>query len=964
MVGEKILIVEDDSIAAMDIKKTVESFGYSVPYVASSVKEAIRKASEIEPDLILMDIVLKDEINGIEAISKINSNIPFIYLTAHSEESTIKKAKITRPEGQIIKLNDITGLKYAIELAIYKNQMDKELKESKKKFNLILENSPLPYQSLDENGNFLMVNAAWSATIGYSADEVIGKNFADFLAPGYREHFKKNFPRFKEAGEIHDVQFEMKRKDGSYIHVSYEGKIGYDQLGHFKQTHCIFQDITERKKAEKALFESEKNYRELVDNSMVAMYKTNINGDILFANEAMSSMFGYSAKEFERKKASELYKNPEDRTKIIEKLKKEFEFSFYEVEMISKSGEIINILLSAHLENNIISGMMIDITELKQMEKMMEKSVLSFRALAEYSVDGIITTDDYGKILYLNNSLLKMFGYTQDELQNCPLTILMPERYRKGFLDSLKKLRLTGEHKLTGKTIETLGLNKEGKEFPFEMSLTKWETDGEIFFTSIIRDTTDREKSLRALKESQKKFKSLVDNAADILIVHDNRGNIIEVNKQACESLQYSPEELVQMNIMDIEQDVNLEYAKKQVWPKIKPYKPFNLFGHLRRKDESVFPVEVRFAVVNIQGKKLFMGLARDITERLNMENALKESEIKYKSLFESNPDYTILSGLDGVTLDVNVAAEKIIGLSKEELVGKHFSELKFFPTDEIKLHGEKFSHLLKQENVAPYESRIFDKNADLRWVITSLTLILEDNTPKYILIINSDITERKKNENQMIKSLEEKEILLREIHHRVKNNMQIISSLLNLQIQHVENIEAVNILKESQGRVKSMAMVHEKLYQSPHFNNINFKEYVKKLVFDIFYSYGIKTETIEYVLNIENINIAVETAIPLGLIINELVTNSVKYAFPKCKGTIKIELKPSNQGLELIVADNGIGLPKKINIHNTSTLGLKLVNSLVKQIDGQIELDRNNGTSFRINFKEQIYKDRLSLIQ
>ena len=249
MADVKILLVEDESIEAMDIKRTLESFGYKVPYIASSGEEAVEKALEIMPDLILMDIILKGDIDGIEAVSKIkDQNIPVIYLTAHSEETTIERAKLTEPYGYIIKPYERIELKYAIELAIYKNQMEKELKESEKKFYLLFENSPLPYQSLDENGFLLDVNPAWLDSLGYTKDEVIGKNFADFLAPEYTEHFKKNFPHFKNAGEIHEVEFKMKRKDGSHIIVSYEGKIGYDELGKFKQTHCIFQDITQKKK--------------------------------------------------------------------------------------------------------------------------------------------------------------------------------------------------------------------------------------------------------------------------------------------------------------------------------------------------------------------------------------------------------------------------------------------------------------------------------------------------------------------------------------------------------------------------------------------------------------------------------------------------------------------------------------------------------------------------------------------
>jgi two-component sensor histidine kinase len=189
---------------------------------------------------------------------------------------------------------------------------------------------------------------------------------------------------------------------------------------------------------------------------------------------------------------------------------------------------------------------------------------------------------------------------------------------------------------------------------------------------------------------------------------------------------------------------------------------------------------------------------------------------------------------------------------------------------------------------------------------------------------------------------------------------MQIISSLLNLQMEFEHLDETLGVLKESQGRVKSMAMVHEKLYQSPMFNNINFKEYVEKLVYDIFYSYGVKSGSIEPVINIDDINLNIDTAIPLGLIVNELVTNSVKYAFPQGEGTIRVELKSLQDGMELVIADDGMGLPEEFDIEKTETLGLQLVKSLTDQIDGEIELERGQGTKFKLKFKELKYKERV----
>ena len=239
---------------------------------------------------------------------------------------------------------------------------------------------------------------------------------------------------------------------------------------------------------------------------------------------------------------------------------------------------------------------------------------------------------------------------------------------------------------------------------------------------------------------------------------------------------------------------------------------------------------------------------------------------------------------------------------------------------------------------------------------------IITFNENKNLLIIaEKEIESRKNAENKIKLSLEEKNILLQEIHHRVKNNMQIISSLLNLQTRYVDDEEAVNVLKESQNRVRSMAMIHEKLYQSNDLSHINFVDYIQSLVSNLFYSYNIKNLQIKSILEIDDIRLNMETAVPCGLIISEIVSNSLKYAFPnEMHGEILVSLKSVEDGYELIISDNGVGLPEELDFDNNKSLGLILVKSLTEQIDGEITIHRNHGTEFKIRFKELKYKERM----
>lgn len=222
---------------------------------------------------------------------------------------------------------------------------------------------------------------------------------------------------------------------------------------------------------------------------------------------------------------------------------------------------------------------------------------------------------------------------------------------------------------------------------------------------------------------------------------------------------------------------------------------------------------------------------------------------------------------------------------------------------------------------------------------------------------------QRQMAEDEIKKSLNEKEILLREIHHRVKNNMQIIISLLNLQSNYLKDEKTKDVFKESQNRVKSMSMVHEMLYRSPDLDNIQLRDYMQKLINTLINSYTTSSKRIKVFTQIEDIQMGIDTAIPLGLIINELISNSLKHAF-KDDGEGELRITAESKGGDYLIAvsDNGVGFPDDINFYRTKSLGLQLVNTLVNQITGEIKLEtrKGKGTSFKIRFKELKYKNRI----
>ncbi len=329
------------------------------------------------------------------------------------------------------------------------------------------------------------------------------------------------------------------------------------------------------------------------------------------------------------------------------------------------------------------------------------------------------------------------------------------------------------------------------------------------------------------------------------------------------------------------------------------------------------------------------------------MESELQQTKEQLRAVLDAVPGFVCWVSSDGKYLGVNQYMANTFNLSPDAFVAQEFSFLKNSP---------EFAQFMTQflADSVPTGHHVVEAqvNNSTRHYLIAAQKYHQDSLA---VSVGIDITERKLAEAQIQASLREKEVLLQEIHHRVKNNLQVISSLLDLQSQQIEESAMLEVFRESQNRVKSMALVHEKLYQSKNFAKINFAEYTESLVKYLFKAYELQSGHITLKLYIDEVTLNIDTAIPCGLIINELVSNALKHAFPDNQsGTITISLHSDiNQNLTLIVKDDGVGLPMDWDFKNTKSLGLQLVKVLTKQLKGTIEIERTRGSQFRLDFWE-----------
>ncbi len=442
-------------------------------------------------------------------------------------------------------------------------------------------------------------------------------------------------------------------------------------------------------------------------------------------------------------------------------------------------------------------------------------------------------------------------------------------------------------------------------------------------------------------------YKSLFDSMKNGVMVLDTHERIMDLNPAA--------EKLLGLDHFAVGKDAkDLLYMWDEISPKGRTDGKIVL--KLERSENKWS--EIQFTPVYRGG--LFSGwiyIFEDISDRKHAEELIVKSEKKYKELADLLPQTVFETDVNANLTFMNIYGFEMFGYTQKD-VANGLKILELIVEEERDLSREKIKNVLEgQVSGDEYTAQRRDKTKFP--IILHSNPIIHEGTHEGFRGIIIDISELKNAEDKIIASLKEKEVLLQEIHHRVKNNMQIISSLLSLQANHTGSEEATEVLKESRGRVKSMAMIHEKLYHSHNLSLLNMAEYLDNLVKDILRSYS-RAEGITATVDVEEIYLNIDTALPMGLLVNELVSNSIKHAFPKGNGNINVKLESSGDEYILTVSDNGIGLPKNVDPFEASSLGLQLVISLSIQLEGDLNVHRNDETSYVLVFKELEYSERL----
>jgi PAS domain S-box-containing protein len=471
---------------------------------------------------------------------------------------------------------------------------------------------------------------------------------------------------------------------------------------------------------------------------------------------------------------------------------------------------------------------------------------------------------------------------------------------------------------------------------------------------------------IKRVEEQIRVLANIVESSNDAIGTMSLDGNITSWNQEAENVYGYSAEEVLGKPV-SIFAPPHLDKETIKLIEEIKHGKKVQRYETLRlRKDGTAIYVSLTLSpVFDSYGKLIAISfISRDITERKKIEEKLRESEEKYRNIVETaNEGISIIDAEERITF-VNKKVEDMIGYSSEELIGRSMWD---FLSDESKAIVKKMLEKGWKNVNESFETKFIHKDGYPVWTHTnSKSLFDKDGKFFGTLNLHTDITRRKEAE-EALRNLEIAR--KKEIHHRIKNNLQVIYSLLDLQAEmfkgrsNIGDSEVLNAFTVSMDRVLSIALIHEELYKGGNIDLLNFSKYIEELADNLLLTYRLETDVSLNLDLEENLFLDMDIAIPLGIIINELVSNSLKHAFPGRKtGEIRIKLRKEERGeckinsckgadFILTVSDDGIGIPENLYIEDLDSLGLQLVTSLVEQLDGKLEMKRNNGTEFTIEF-------------
>ncbi len=927
--------------------------------------------------LLLTLIVIVNTARGtgpLPSVAALGSEQAFIlqiFLGVSILSSLLLAASMTdrrRTEAEILTLN--------LNLEERVRERTSALEASEQRFQALAEAAPVGIFATDSEGVCTYVNDRWCEFTQQSAERSIGQNWLEVIDPRDREAMQRKWERTRLEDERMEGEFRLRSRDGRTKWVFAQAAPDRSDPGQRAFIGTV-TDISERKIAESAtdkareqleervkdrtkelsralaqIRDSEARTRAVIDSASDAFIAVDQDGNITDWNPEAGATFGHEREDVAGRPLVDVILPGEgaDRLRIAfaqlfssgagALLRHQTEF-----QAIRQNGESfpaeMTVSLAGDSNPRRYSIFLRDITARKLAEDAVRESESVLRSFFDSTpmMMGLVEllSDDVLNVS-ANTAAARFYGKSPAEMAGQRSSDLgLNASTRRLWVGHYRESQETGTPKHFEWRLDT-------ENGPRQLSVTVcFATQGprgRPQFAYAAEDITDRRLAAEDLREKTE----ALENAAEGVARVDSQGRIMSVNKAFSDLTGYLTEDLIGQEWLCTTHPEDRAQMKVAYQTMLAQGKAEQEVRGLHKDGANLFQQQVIVSTYDHSGS--FIGhycFVRDITSRAR-------AEAERDGYFTLSLDMLCIAGFNGYFRRLNPAFERVLGFSIAELQAAPL--VHFVHPDDREKTEELFARMVAGEEAIGFENRYRCKDGSYRWFSWTARPFSEE---QIIYAVAHDVTEQKRAAEEIIASLEEKDVLLKEIHHRVKNNLQVISSLLQLQSGYIKDPKTLETFRESQNRIRSMAMIHEKLYQTESLARIDFEEYATSLAAMLIRSYA-TTSGIKLKTAIEKVDLNLDVAIPIGLITNELLSNAMKYAFPGDRGgTVTVALKKLETGrFQLAISDDGVGLPEGLQVEKAKSLGLRLVRILTGQIGGELNFASKEGrTTFTVTFSD-----------
>lgn len=893
----RILLVEDEALIALDLEASLRSRGYHVVSVVSG-EEAIDAAERQPPDLVLINMRLEGGMDGVQVAAALRTrhDPAIIFLTAYAEKDLIERAKSTEPYGYLTKPVSPEDLLRAVEATLYRHTMERRLRESERRLELALEGAEMAMWDWDVRTGEGIVSDRYLEMGGYERGEVKTdyRTWKQHVHPDDWPMVRAAFTAHLDGrAPIYEAEYRMKCKSGEWKWILVRGK-ALERSPEGKAVRMVgtLIDVDARHRVQSRLEESHELVRSVLSSLDVGVcVATYPTRIIVECNRAAEEIFGYSRDE-----------------------------------MIGSSTRMLHVDEKAFQESGRLVQKVLDSSGIYHREFQMRRKNGEIFPTEHYvarvpspsgkavNVVSVIRDITQRKRDEANLARTRLLLEALNEAQSQFIARSDPQEVYDGLLNSLIKLTESESG-----FIDELLVDERGETYRQPRAISR---------TSdyCVRNPTERD---QRFYQTSGLIGAVVTSGEAVITndAHaDPRSVAVPEGHPPVRSFLGLP----------------LRARKRLV----------GVIGIANRPggyDEEI----VAFLTPYVATCANIIDAFHQGRLRTHTEQALRENEAKLRLITNALPVLIAYADAEQRYQFVNRTYERWAARTPEEMVGRTMKEV--WPEEVYSVLRDHVKAALAGEPQS-FEARMGCEGLPERDLLLNyIPHVDEEGEIRGFAALVSDITDQKTAEKRIKAALNEKEILLREIHHRVKNNLAVISSLISLQAAHAKDDFHKQMFRDVQTRVRSMAIAHEKLYQSNSLSKLSMRTYVRSLVDHLTASSAPIGSPIRLKKEVDDVTLGLDTAMPLGFILTELVSNCLKHAFPPgTRGEVTVTLRSLGENeYELVVADNGVGLPEQFSFDTLKTLGLDLVRTFATQLNGRVEIKREHGTEFCITFKD-----------